>query len=57
MRATEALAYITGEADRELMTHYDPELNLEDTKEAKRIFRAGKKESLPLFEQSLTPLE
>jgi len=50
MRATEALEVITGKADRELLTHYDPDLNKDDTKEARRIFRL-KPESLPLFEQ------
>ena len=50
MRATEALAFITGDADRELMTHFNPALNIEDTKEAKRIFRA-KVRGYPLLEQ------
>jgi len=50
MRATEALEYITNKGDRELMTHYNPELNPEDTEEAKMIFRQ-KEEDLPLFDE------
>jgi len=56
MRATEALEFITGKAERELLTHYNPDLNPEDTKEAKRKFRAKSEQTL-LFEQLSTNYE
>ena len=51
MRATEALEFITNRksVNMELLTHYDPKLNLEDTKEAKKKFRA--KVEQPSLEQ------
>ena len=36
MRLTEAIEFLSGRADRELLTHYDPDLDIEDTKKARK---------------------
>lgn len=57
MRVTEALEFITNRknVNLELLTHYDPKSNIEDTKEAKRLFRANKRQ--PDLEQLNTKLD
>lgn len=45
MRATQAIEFITNGASRELLTHFDPDLNYLDTEQAKKNFRAKEDEN------------